>query len=122
MDTNCITNKYVNSHIKQSTVVNSNNTTTVNSKNYKDEINKILFDHNVTSEGVADLLSELLDDEKSKKYFIVLVEKYGSTDMLEIAYYVKDLASRITIRNRGKYFMGILRNKEYKTKFKKERQ
>lgn len=118
MDITYIANKYVNSHIQQSTVEYKNNKTTVNSRTYKDEINDVLQKHNVTIEGAAELISELLDDAKSKKYFAILVENHGPEEMLRHAYYVKEIASRKQIHNKGKYFLVVLMKQGYQTKFK----
>ncbi len=105
----------VDSKDKSFITVNSNNSLTVEKK-----IESLLEEEKITPEGVAKMISEMLDDKKSETYFILLVKEHGATKMLGIAHYVKDVAKEKMIRNKALYFMAILKNQGLKTKFKKE--
>lgn len=105
----------VNSIDKSLDPVNSNNCLTVTEK-----IKTLLDEEKITPEGVAKLISEMLDDKKSEPYYILLVKEHGAPRLLEIAYYVKDIAQTKEIRNKALYFMAILKRQGIRTKFKKE--
>ncbi len=106
----------VNSKNKSIPTVNSNNGLTVG-----DKIQALLDEENITPEGVAEMLSETLDDEKSLRYYTILVKEHGAPKMLEIMHYVKDVARTKVIRSKALYFMAILKRKNLKTKFREEK-
>lgn len=52
------------------------------------------------------LIAQLLDDEKHKSLYIKLAQKNNSDDLLIIA---KDISERKKVKNKGAYFMSILK-------------
>jgi len=52
-------------------------------------------------------ISQVLNDEKHKSLYIKLAKDEGGEKMLRLA---KDIADRKNIKNRGAYFMALLRN------------
>lgn len=92
---------------------------TVNSKTVGEEIEALLKEKEITPEGVAELLSELLDDRKSKSYYFILSKEHNQSRLLEAAYITKDAYQRGLIRTtKPIYFQAILRKWGFKTKFK----
>ncbi len=93
---------------------------TVNSITVSEEIEVLLKEKNVTPEGVAELLSELLDDKKSQSYYFILAKENNQGRLLEAAHITKDAHQRGLIRTtKPIYFQAILRRWGFKTKFKK---
>jgi len=52
-------------------------------------------------------ISQILNDEKHKSLYIKLAKEEGAERMLRLA---KDIADRKNIKNRGAYFMALLKN------------
>ena len=121
--------EHIRKTLDESTVnrltVNSNNkyTNSVNSISYKnkDLVKKIcdlIEEENLQPEGIAIRLAELLNDNHSLKYYILLVKEHNPGALFDAAYIAKEkfelgeLRTSIPI-----YFIGILRKKGLKTKF-----
>jgi|SRR3989344_1071188 len=112
--------------------VNSNNSliSTVNSKDksldtdnsipVSEEIEALLKERGITPEGVAELLSEMLDDKKSLSYYLILAKEHNPGRLLEAAHITKNAYKQGKIRKtKPIYFIAILRRWELKTKFRK---
>lgn len=56
------------------------------------------------STGLA--LAEILDDEKHKSLYMKLAKEHGSQKLIELA---KDVAARKNVKNKGAYFMRLLK-------------
>lgn len=93
---------------------------TVNSRTVDEEIESLLKERNVTPGGVAKLLAELLDDQKSEDYYLILAKEHNRGRLLEAAHLTKDAHNRGIIRTtKPIYFQAILRKWSFRTKFKK---
>lgn len=115
---------------------NSTNTYTVNSYSNKKhtetvhsnafngltkEIERIIEEHNGSKDGLASYIAEILSDEKSELYFLLLLKNNSPAKVVEAAHLTKEAASRGIIRtNKAIYFLGILRRWGFKTRFKNE--
>src|SRR3989344_3973443 len=101
---------------------------TVNSKENKKEltltekIEAVLAEFNTKPEGIALHIAQILDDEKSKDYYLLLVLNNSISRLIEAAHLTKDVALRGKIRTKKAiYFLGILRKWKFRTKFKVNR-
>mgnify|MGYP001593160911 CR=1 FL=1 len=107
-----------------SITVNSNNKnidTVNNGITVAEKIENIIEENDIKPEGIAKFLSEELSDEKSYGYFLILAKENKGSVLLQVLHDTKDADSRGVIRrNKAVYFMGILRKKGIKTKFKKD--
>lgn len=54
-------------------------------------------------------LAEVLEDEKHKSLYMKLAKEYNSQFLIELA---KDVASRKNVKNKGAYFMRLLKGKK----------
>ncbi len=114
-----------------------NNFSTVNSinksKEYKNTVNSISISNDslikkicdlikaeeIQPEGIALLLAELLDDKKSLPYYILLAKEHNPGELLSAAYQTKEKAQLgLLHRSKPVYFIGILRKRGFKVKFK----
>lgn len=59
------------------------------------------------STGLA--LAEILDDEKHKSLYMKIAKERDAQELIELA---KDVASRKGVKNKGAYFMRLLKNKK----------
>ena len=81
------------------------------SKSYLDVIrerkktSRVYVLHQAT--GLA--LAEILEDNKHKSLYIKLAKEGNSQMLIELA---KDVASRRGVKNKGAYFMKLLKNKK----------
>ncbi len=108
----------VDSKDKSFTTVNSSNT--VNCLTVSEKIDLLIKEESITPEGVAMMLAEGLDDQKSEKYFLLLAKNNNPGVLLEALSYTKDAFNRGIIRTKKiHYFKAILRNKGITLKFKK---
>lgn len=98
----------------------NNSIDTVNSNNaLADKISDFIKEQSIKPEGVASIISELLDDKKSFNYYLLLVKEHNNGILLDLAYQTKERAELGQIKTRKPfYFMGILRRKGFKTKFR----
>ncbi len=58
-------------------------------------------------------ISQILSDEKHKALYIKLAKERNGDRLLGIA---KDIATRGTVKNKGAYFMSLLKNSDEDTK------
>jgi len=109
-----------------SNTVNSKEKTdsTVNSKSNKQEdlvekICQLIKSENVQPEGIALKLAELLDDKRSLPYYLLLAKEHNPGELFAAAYQAKEKAALGQLRApKAVYFIGILRRKGFKTKFR----
>jgi len=108
-----------NKYIANSNTVDSNNTD--NSKaDFEQKLDDLLKEYGFDSRFKATLLAELLNDKDSIKYYEILIRENSFQELIELARYVKEMDGEGKIRtSRAIYFIGILRKKGFKTKFKK---
>jgi hypothetical protein len=62
-------------------------------------------------------LSQILEDQKHKSFYIKLAKYINKQDLISIA---KDVAERKNIANKGAYFMELIKQKGLLDKLKKE--
>lgn len=96
-----------------------NNTVNSNEESLLQKISKFIEEQKITPEGIALLISELLADNKSLKYYLLLVKEHNPSVLIELAYQVRD-RHKLGLLKRAMpiYFIGILRKKGFKTKFR----
>lgn len=105
--------------------------TTVNSNKYKihntvnsndplvNKISNFIETENIEPEGVAQLLAELLNDKRSLKYYLLLVNEHTSAVLIDLAYQTREKYQLGLIRtNMPIYFIGALKRQGFKTKFR----
>lgn len=92
----------------------------VNSITVADKVEKFFEEEDIRPEGVAQMLSEGLSDEKSYAYYLILAKENSASVLLQVLHLTKEAQSLNLIRkNKAVYFMGILKKRGIKTKFKK---
>lgn len=92
----------------------------VREKTFEEEMDELMKKHNLSKEGLAKQLAELLKDEKSVTYYELLLKENKPAFLFEWAHYVKDMDLQRKIRtNRAVYFQAVIRKHGAKTKFKK---
>ncbi|HVZ58734.1 MAG TPA: hypothetical protein VG935_03225 [Patescibacteria group bacterium] len=97
---------------------------TVNSNPSKNEalvakICNLIEQENIQPEGIAIQLAELLDDKRSLPYYILLVKEHNPGELFSAAYQTREKAELGMLRkSKPIYFIGILRKKGFKTKFR----
>jgi len=109
--------------IQNSYTVNSNKKSlnTVNSRTVEEEIEDLLNRRNITPEGVGKLLAEGLDDKESEAYYFLLAKENKQAKLLEAMHLTKEAYRHRKIRTKKAiYFIAILRNWGFKTKFKND--
>ena len=115
--TNELLSKYsptVNSIDKDNTLTLNSNKTTI------EKIEILIKEENITPEGIAIQLSEILNDTESVSYYTLLVKEINPAILLDTAYYVQDIDKSGKIRTKkAVYFQGVLKRKGYTTKFRK---
>ncbi|PIS00210.1 MAG: hypothetical protein COT84_08840 [Chlamydiae bacterium CG10_big_fil_rev_8_21_14_0_10_35_9] len=105
----------VNSNKKYITTVNSNSDLSL-----EEEITSVFERHGVKPEGVAKMLAEGLDDTKSERYYLLLAKENNMPKLLEALHITKQAKQESKLRiSMAVYFLGILKNWGFKTKFKK---
>lgn len=76
-------------------------------KNLREKGKKSRVYNHYQAIGLA--LSDILEDRSHKILYISLAKKYDAGRLLEIA---KDIADRAGVRNRGAYFMKVLKEQK----------
>lgn len=121
---------HISKSLNESTVnrftVNSTNKNinTVNSISYTNEelvkkICNLIEEENLQPEGIALRLAELLNDKRSLKYYILLAKEHSPGVLFDAAYIAKEKSELGELRTSSPiYFIGILRKKGLKTKFR----
>ncbi len=117
--TNTVNSSSGNSRLNNSNTIDSSEPVK-QERTLAERIEELVEEYNTKPEGVAQLLAELLKDLDSIKYYAILVKEYSAGELLAIAHYVKDMDREGKIKTkRAIYFLGILKRKGFKTKFKK---
>jgi hypothetical protein len=113
---NILNRNTVNSKYKSLNTVNSI------SNNNDDLVKKIcdlIKEENIQPEGIALQLAELLGDKRSLQYYLLLVKEHNPGELFAAAYQAKEKAELGLLRwSKPIYFIGILRKKGFKTKFR----
>jgi hypothetical protein len=112
-----------NSTRLNSYTVNSNkdklNTVNSNEKTFNEELNDLIEKHKITPEGIAQKLSEDLDDPLSIDYYLTLAKNTEAGRLLEALSIVLDVARQNKIKTKKAiYFIWILNRWGIRTKFK----
>ncbi len=114
---NNLDNKYINT--VNSKVKDIDNNTVNSNDDLAKRISSFIDEQNIKPEGVAKHISELLDDTRSLPFYILLVKEHNQGILLDLAYQVRERARQNLINTKKPiYFIGILRKKGFKTKFK----
>lgn len=110
-----------NKYKSNSNTVNSNNSsnTVSGKKSFKEEFDSLLEKYSIKPDGIAILLTELLDDAKSIDYYKILVRENPPAELLKWAHYTKELYEEGKIyRTKAIYFMSLIKKVGLRTKFK----
>lgn len=95
---------------------------TVNSSNSIPSKEGVYLDgYSYTADGVAEELTEKLDDHKSLTYYRILAKENNPQVLLDILAYVLETDRLGKIRTtKAIYFMAMLRIRKIRTKYKKD--
>lgn len=111
----------LNSYSPTVNSIDKDNLFTVNSNiTTKEKIENLINEEKIKPDGIATLLSEILSDNESLRYYQLMVKEINTAILLDFAHQTQDAfkSGRIKV-NKAVYFQGILRKKGYPTKFRK---